>query len=796
MANIIQDVILRVSSDAEGLRKGVGQVDDKVKETSKNTGGLQNQFKKLLPALGVAAIVAGFKKIATASLQAYDVQAKAETKVQQAIKSTQGVASRTLEQLKQQAKDLQKTTLFGDEEILKGATATLLTFTKISGEQFDEAQKVVLDLSTAMGTDLQSASLQVGKALNDPILGVTALARSGIQFTQQQKDVIKSLAETGKVAEAQKLILEELNTQFGGQAEAAARVGLGFWKQIQNQIGDASEELGKYMLNFFGLIKEQKKEQEVLADSRNDLNLNLEVLKKSNLSQDARNKLIEETNKKYGKYLPNLLTEKSTIEEIEAAQRASNKQLLFKIASLDYEEKRNKILEDQANATNYLVGSQIDYNKQLEEALKDPNAPRQYIAYLEEQVKTQEEQAQTQDLINQNAISGMESLDEFYKKFAESLGGTFEDLFDQEAGNAAGKSMIDGVVDGAEEAAKEADMSKVARELQVELYKSLSEYMEAEAPEFKDDLENALRIKLGIDTEESTADVDTWLKENKEKTDEVDFEPKIDGDEIVKGIDQILRASKDLIDSLGINERVENEINELDELIAKQQEVVDSTRSLAEQGNANQLKLEEERLSQLQAQQDAALKRKEKNAKAEIAINKSLALSQSIVAIASAAKEGAGALVLIPLIISALAAGIATATSLTSSSFFEGTEDTGKGGRLDSKGGFAAILHPNERVMTAKQNKRIKQALGNVSNDDLVKMIENSKSLSVNPGGLLVDSSAINEKMNTKMDEMISLNREMLKAMKRNGVNVSIDRNGLSVMMHQMVQRQNILNSL
>ena len=796
MANIIQDVILRVSSDAEGLRKGVGQVDDKVKETSKNTGGLQNQFKKLLPALGVAAIVAGFKKIATASLQAYDVQAKAETKVQQAIKSTQGVASRTLEQLKQQAKDLQKTTLFGDEEILKGATATLLTFTKISGEQFDEAQKVVLDLSTAMGTDLQSASLQVGKALNDPILGVTALARSGIQFTQQQKDVIKSLAETGKVAEAQKLILEELNTQFGGQAEAAARVGLGFWKQIQNQIGDASEELGKYMLNFFGLIKEQKKEQEVLADSRNDLNLNLEVLKKSNLSQDARNKLIEETNKKYGKYLPNLLTEKSTIEEIEAAQRASNKQLLFKIASLDYEEKRNKILEDQATATNYLVGSQIDYNKQLEEALKDPNAPREYIAYLEEQVKTQEEQAQTQDLINQNAISGMESLDEFYKKFAESLGGTFEDLFDQEAGNAAGKSMIDGVVDGAEEAAKEADMSKVARELQVELYKSLSEYMEAEAPEFKDDLENALRIKLGIDTEESTADVDTWLKENKEKTDEVDFEPKIDGDEIVKGIDQILRASKDLIDSLGINERVENEINELDELIAKQQEVVDSTRSLAEQGNANQLKLEEERLSQLQAQQDAALKRKEKNAKAEIAINKSLALSQSIVAIASAAKEGAGALVLIPLIISALAAGIATATSLTSSSFFEGTEDTGKGGRLDSKGGFAAILHPNERVMTAKQNKRIKQALGNVSNDDLVKMIENSKSLSVNPGGLLVDSSAINEKMNTKMDEMISLNREMLKAMKRNGVNVSIDRNGLSVMMHQMVQRQNILNSL
>jgi hypothetical protein len=807
MANIIQDVILRVSSDAEGLRKGVGQVDDKVKETSKNTGGLQNQFKKLLPALGVAAIVAGFKKIATASLQAYDVQAKAETKVQQAIKSTQGVASRTLEQLKQQAKDLQKTTLFGDEEILKGATATLLTFTKISGEQFDEAQKVVLDLSTAMGTDLQSASLQVGKALNDPILGVTALARSGIQFTQQQKDVIKSLAETGKVAEAQKLILQELNTQFGGQAEAAAKVGLGFWKQIQNQIGDASEELGKYMLNFFGLIKEQKKEQEVLADSRNDLNLNLEVLKKSNLSQDARNKLIEETNKKYGKYLPNLLTEKSTIEEIEAAQRASNKQLLFKIASLDYEEKRKKILEDQATATNYLVGSQIDYNKQLEEALKDPNAPRQYIAYLEEQVKTQEEQAQTQDLINQNAISGMESLDEFYKKFAESLGGTFEDLFDQEAGNAAGKSMIDGVVDGAEEAAKEADMSKVARELQVELYKSLSEYMEAEAPEFKDELENALRIKLGIDTEESTADVDTWLKENKEKTDEVDFKPKIDGDEIVKGIDQILRTSKDLIDSLPIGEKAQKEIERLDELIEKQKEAVDKAKTYAEEGNSEQLALEENRLSRLENLQKQEQQQKEQALKRSLAIQKSMALAEIAINLAttlsnidktSAALGPLGIPLKTTQTLQAIAqAAINTASVLSANaSFFEGTEDTGKGGRLDSKGGFAAILHPNERVMTAQQNKRIKQALGNVSNDDLVKMIENSKSLSVNPGGLLVDSSAINEKMNTKMDEMISLNREMLKAMKRNGVNVSIDRNGLSVMMHQMVQRQNILNSL
>ena len=48
--------------------------------------------------------------------------------------------------------------------------------------------------------------------------------------------------------------------------------------------------------------------------------------------------------------------------------------------------------------------------------------------------------------------------------------------------------------------------------------------------------------------------------------------------------------------------------------------------------------------------------------------------------------------------------------------FEEGTEDTGKNGRgVDGKGGFHAILHPNERVMTKEQNALI----GGMTNDEL-----------------------------------------------------------------------------
>ena len=265
--------------------------------------------------------------------------------------------------------------------------------------------------------------------------------------------------------------------------------------------------------------------------------------------------------------------------------------------------------------------------------------------------------------------------------------------------------------------------------------------------------------------------------------------------------------ANDAINALPIGEKAQKEIERLDELIEKQKESVDKAKIYAEEGGAEQLALEENRLSRLENLQKQEEQQKEQALKRSLAIQKSMALAEIAINLAttlsnidktSSALGPLGIPLKTTQTLQAIAqAAINTASVLSANaSFYEGTEDTGRGGKLDSKGGFAAVLHPNERVMTAKQNKRIKQALGNVSNDDLVKMIENSKSLSINPNGLLVDSSAINEKMNTKMDEMISLNREMLKAMKRNGVNVNIDRNGLSVMMHQMVQRQNILNSL
>ena len=124
----------------------------------------------------------------------------------------------------------------------------LLTFTNIGKDVFPAATEAMLNLSSAMGTDLQSSSILVGKALNDPIAGLTSLTRAGVQFTDAQKDTIKALMETGDVAGAQKIILGELETQFGGAARAAGGTLAGQLDILKNQFGNVKEEIGAALI--------------------------------------------------------------------------------------------------------------------------------------------------------------------------------------------------------------------------------------------------------------------------------------------------------------------------------------------------------------------------------------------------------------------------------------------------------------------------------------------------------------------------------------------------------------------
>jgi len=236
----LSDLVVAIGGNTRDLDKALGKSMRKIKNFGKST-------KQLGKSLSMS-VTAPIAALGFTAVKAFQQQAKAIAQVEAGLKSTGGQVGYTSQQLQQMASDLQTKTLFGDEQILQDATAQLLTFTNISGEQFARTQQAALDLATRLDGDLKGASIQLGKALNDPVANLSALSRSGIQFSEEQKEVIKSMAETGRLAEAQTLILDELNNQYGGSAEAAAKADGGF-TQLANSFGDLQEEFGKIMVD-------------------------------------------------------------------------------------------------------------------------------------------------------------------------------------------------------------------------------------------------------------------------------------------------------------------------------------------------------------------------------------------------------------------------------------------------------------------------------------------------------------------------------------------------------------------
>jgi len=231
---------VKIGADLKEFQRGMNNLQQGLDRAGKQ---MRSVGKTLSMGLTAPLVALGAK-----SLQVFNQQQQALAQVESAVRSTGGAAGFAVEELAKQASALQANTIFGDEEILKNVTANLLTFTRITGDEFTKTQGLVLDLATRMGTDLTSATIQLGKALNDPVANLGALSRAGIQFTKEQKEVIKSLVEGGKQAEAQRIILDELEVQFGGAAEAAAQAGLGGFKQLQNSVGDLLESFGEVML--------------------------------------------------------------------------------------------------------------------------------------------------------------------------------------------------------------------------------------------------------------------------------------------------------------------------------------------------------------------------------------------------------------------------------------------------------------------------------------------------------------------------------------------------------------------
>lgn len=205
-----------------------------------------------------AASIQGLFNFAVEAVKDFNTGAAADAALEDRLRSTEGAVGRTIDQLQELANEQAKITLFDDDEIKKGEEL-LLTFTNIQSEIYDRTIPAALDMSTVFQQDVSASAIQLGKALNDPIQGISALSRIGITFSDEQKNTIRAMVEMNDVAAAQAVILGEVERQVGGAAQAAAKAEGGALKNLAKRAAEVKESLG-------GLISQGLKRLQPVAE--------------------------------------------------------------------------------------------------------------------------------------------------------------------------------------------------------------------------------------------------------------------------------------------------------------------------------------------------------------------------------------------------------------------------------------------------------------------------------------------------------------------------------------------------
>lgn len=241
--------------DAKGITKAIKDFKALQGAGNKATYGLRTLDKAATNmAVGLAKVAAAGAAVAGAigyklAAAAYESQ-KVMAQTEAIVKSTGGAAGVTAKQVAALSEQLSMQIGVDDELIQKSANL-LLTFKQVQnqvgeGNQiFNRAVTAAQDLGNVFGS-ADAAAMQLGKALSDPEKGITALRRAGINFTESQKEQIKTLVASGNTLEAQKLILAEVESQVGGTAAASATA----FDRMRVAVGNVAERFGALLIPY------------------------------------------------------------------------------------------------------------------------------------------------------------------------------------------------------------------------------------------------------------------------------------------------------------------------------------------------------------------------------------------------------------------------------------------------------------------------------------------------------------------------------------------------------------------
>ena len=231
-------------------KKTSSEIDKGLDNNAKSAGTFSNALGMVRRNLGKIVVgLAGFIKyrIFSSSIkeaEALDVQMR---KLEGTIEATGGAAGLTAQEIDEMARRLDEATT-GSAAGFRDAATQLLTFKSVGKDAFETTLMLAQDLADAGFGSVTSNAVQLGRALEDPVQGMTLLQRSGVTLSQSQQKLVRSLMETGKQAQAQAVILEAVRGQVGGVASAMGGGLTGALDLVSKRFTDIREQLGKAFL--------------------------------------------------------------------------------------------------------------------------------------------------------------------------------------------------------------------------------------------------------------------------------------------------------------------------------------------------------------------------------------------------------------------------------------------------------------------------------------------------------------------------------------------------------------------
>ncbi len=236
--SIVVDLLMKTGSFETDAQRASRAAQKNFKEIERQAqsaaDGINRAFAGLLSGalfgIGVGSV---FSKFIQETKNAQNEQAQLAA----VLKSTGQAAGYSLDQLNKMATGFSNASVFSEGDINQAQTR-LLSYTGVVGEEFPRAMQAVIDMSARLGTSVEQSAETIGKALDIPSQGLTALSKQGFRFTEDQKKLVEQLEKAGKTAEAQGIILNALESAYGGAAEAARATLGGALQALQNQIDD------------------------------------------------------------------------------------------------------------------------------------------------------------------------------------------------------------------------------------------------------------------------------------------------------------------------------------------------------------------------------------------------------------------------------------------------------------------------------------------------------------------------------------------------------------------------------